>query len=75
MLNNVSDPIRSMELYITIFMMSLLVVVEKSLALEQLQQAMSEGDGTIAELTSKLEQVEGEKNKLNTENEELAKRM
>ena len=51
------------------------MAVEKSLALEQLQHAMSEGDGTIAELTSKLEQVEGERNKLNTENEELAKRM
>ena len=50
----------------------LLVAVEKSLALEQLQQTMSEA---VAELTSKLEQVEGERNKLNTENEELAKRM
>lgn len=53
----------------------LLVVVEKRLAVEQLQQAMSECNGTIAGLRSKLEQVEGEKNKLNTENEELAKRM
>ena len=46
--------------------------MEKSLALEQLQQAMSEA---VAEFTSKLELVERERNKLNTENEELAKRM
>ena len=51
------------------------MAVEKNLALEQLQHAMSEGDGKIAELTSKLELIEEERNKLNTENEELAKRM
>ena len=45
------------------------------MVLEQLQQAMSECNGTMAELRNKLEQVEGEKNKLNTENEKLAKRM
>ena len=47
------------------------MVVERNLALEQLERVMSE---KITELENKLEQVEGEKNQLNAENEKLAKR-
>jgi regulator of replication initiation timing len=47
------------------------VAVEKSLGLEELQQVMSEA---MEELKDKLEQIERERNILNTENEELAKR-
>lgn len=45
------------------------------MSLEQLKQAVSESDEKIEELKGKLEQIEREKNRLNAENEELAKRM
>lgn len=51
------------------------MAVEKSLSLEQLKQAVSESNEKIEELKGKLEQVERDKNQLNAENEELAKRM
>ena len=44
------------------------------MALEQLEQVVSKNNEKIEELRRKLEQVEKEKNHLNTENEELAKR-
>ena len=48
-------------------------MVERNLALEQLEQVVSGRDMKIDELESKLELVEREKCQLNAENEKLAK--
>ena len=49
-------------------------MVERNLALEQLEQVVSESNKRADELESKLDQVERDKSQLNAENEKLAKR-
>ena len=52
----------------------IIVMVERNLAFEQLEQELSRRNEKIDELKGRLEQIEREKSQLNTENEDLAKR-